>query len=145
LTADEFALQLEINRQRLRIAALEAAALHFLQASELGVSEAEGMRRAGALARLVGYEAGPQSPPKGLPEDFEELGRESARLASLLSEEIEVPGTDWAFALFLYREPRAGERSGHVLQISRSRDRTALAVARWLMDSHEAHQAKARG
>jgi hypothetical protein len=128
------ALQLRWDLAEDRARRLEAAALLMLQASELGVSEAEGMRRARALADLIGYDPGEQPPPRGLPEDFDELGLEAARLAGLVAKEVEVPGTGWAFALFLYREPREGEQAGHVLQISRDRERTLLAVARWLKD-----------
>lgn len=129
---------------RARVRELEAGALRLLQASELGVSEAEGMRRAAELAKLVGYAAGPQAePPRGLPDDLAVVTRETYRLAGLLSKEVEGPA-GWRFALFIFRDP-AGGRPGDVLQVSRDRDLTKLAVARWLRDLLDAQGAKARG
>jgi hypothetical protein len=123
---------------------LRAAARAVLATSELGVSEAEGVRRLQALAKIIGYATAPQPPATGLPEDANEAAREAWRIARLLSEEIEAPGSSWAFALFLYRDEKDG-RPGSVIQVSRDRERTWPAVARWLKDVMDSKDTKARG
>ncbi len=52
------------------------------------------------------------------------------RLADLLAEEVEVEGTGWRFALFVFRGPRPNERAGKVIHVSRNREETLLAVGR---------------
>jgi hypothetical protein len=116
---------------------LKEAARAMLGASEFGVSEAEGMRRARILADLVGFRYDAAEKPRGLPTDPQAASADAYRLAALLSAEVEAPGTEWAFALFLYRDPKDG-RMGDVIQVSRDREKTLLAVARWVKDSLEA-------
>jgi hypothetical protein len=120
------------------LAQLRAAARRMLDVSKLGVSEDEGLRRARALARLVGYAHDPNERSAGIPLDPAAASREAYRLAQALTEEVEVEGSAWGFALFLFREAQPGEAMGQVIQISRDRERTLFNVARWVKDVLEA-------
>jgi hypothetical protein len=126
-----------------RIRVLEAGALALLQASEKDVPETEGLRRAGALAKLVGYDPGPQEalgmpPSRAL--DPDRMQREMVRLAELLRIEVEQTSPGWLFSLFLYPE-----QNGHVLHVARDRDRALPAIAKWVMERLDGQRTKARG
>jgi hypothetical protein len=115
--------------QRLRTAAHAA-----LDAGSDAIGEEEALRRLTELAAASGYQGAPTAARRGPPEDLDQLAQYASRMARTLSAEVEVEGSTWAFALFLYREPLEGEHGGHVVQVSRDRERTLNAVARWVKD-----------
>ncbi len=107
----------------LRVQQLEAAARQVLLMGELGVSEDEGVRRMQFLARLIGYAAGPQPNATPIPrDDLRRAASECGRLFKLVAEEIEIPGSAWHVALFLYADPPAPGLPGHVIAGRRDND-----------------------
>ena len=136
----------ELEQLRARVRELETAARRCLEASEMGVSEAEGMRRLDALARLVSYDAGPV-PKVGMPPptsiDPDAMAAEMRRLLDVIAYEGEAYSPGWAFALFAY-EDKADPQNGHVLHGSRDRDQSLAAVSKWVMERLEARKTKGR-
>ncbi len=127
-----------------RLQQLEVAARQVLAANEPGVPEGEGMRRCSALAKLVGYDAGP-IPSTGMPAsrtDFDAMQREMLRLAGIIGPEVENTSPGWCFSLLLYQD-RPDPQNGHVLHIARDRERALPAVAKWVCESLEAQKTKA--
>jgi hypothetical protein len=77
--------------------------------------------------------APPELPAKN---DFDAITAAATRLADRLSREVEPRG--WRYGLFLYRDERSP-----VVHISRDRERTAMAVASWLLDHLESKKTPA--
>jgi hypothetical protein len=101
--------------------------------------------RAAKACEGVGFEdlaeaLTPVPVPPALPasNDVDAMTAAATRLADKLSREVEPSG--WRYGLFLYRD--AGTEP--VIAISRDRDRTAMAVAHWLLDHLESKKKGSR-
>lgn len=130
-----------------RLQALQTAALAVLTASSSRISEADGFARLQALAKLVGYTPGPEDPP-GMPPpqapvDTERMQREMNRLGDVLVREVEETSPGWTYSLLVYAG-RPDPQNGHVLHVSRDRDRAALAIGKWMVERLDAQKSKAR-
>ncbi len=134
------------DRKKLDLA--EARRLAGIWKSQQGIAGADLKRLLDELPDLLDHvlQVAPQ-PGLGMPtprsNDMEGMQREIVRLAHLLGLEVEQASPAWSFSLFLY-ENREDPHNGHILHISRDRDRALPALAKWIMERLDARAPKAR-